>query len=913
MIARQMQPGLEQLFKEFGKAFEKPLPPQPPASASDDARQSHDPNLFVMSTAQSALRTEPNGHSLTPHAHPEDEEATMIRELESMVARAIDLFQLVDKHQLSLVGATTTVTGPEVERLIERYVLEQVHQSVVFPRLCAMKRADDQELEAKIRQMENIDISQVGIPVPENIRGRNELRLRLERAVQEFRKLGVADSPHEMMEILLAVEKTAATVSAGDEDANMTEKKGDLQLDSEKPPSSALAINADALVSLLLLVVIRAQVRHLYARLAYMYGFIFIDNVETGEMGYALSTLEAVLSYLRRKSGGLRAASRRNKMLWDATRSGRVNEMKCMLETQPDSPDLAAMNGSPPGYEPSLDAELARLGPSRLHDSLPSTPNENHTESLLGHVFPFYNVDPVANAPVPLRCKRVSMDMQSMSSSSGWSLHSRTLTIDSRASGIEGDTSADRLSRIQDPSGESVIMMAIEHRQPEALRYLLSLREHYPVDFVLGDTNNEGTTLLSAAVQTGDCSLIDVMLDFVLGVRHDQTIAAYFAAQDVRGRTMAHYLFNAHHLINRLGRLLPWRTKDKNGQTPLFALCRSYDHPNYREMVTSGLFAAKEAQRDQLPLHLDEHVDSKGNTLLHIVNDTELVEHLLLECDSDVNAINDKRFTPLMVASKYGRIDLVSVLLGDPRVDLYVRDMRGLTAVELAKDDEVRNQIDDFILLSIPSDVEGRIAGVVRSFFIEDAGVRLVVKSAVPSSSKRTLTVTTSRRSPADFEHLAKCLATEHPVSWLPSAAEGLRSAFQIPSRPSRAVLRDIQMRLNSFVSVLLAHPTFATHELLWEFFLLPEIAPGMMLERSERKAAVRVERVREDYYAPTMADDVRGIESFAQHARDEMRSVQQATKALVRCVNKLKIVECGMCPLLSFAWDVFANGPQSD
>ena len=83
-----------------------------------------------------------------------------------------------------------------------------------------------------------------------------------------------------------------------------------------------VTINADTLVSLLLVVVIRAPVRHLQARLSYMRHFIFIDDVESGEMGYALSTFEAVLSYLSQDSGGLRRASRRNRALWQAIKSG---------------------------------------------------------------------------------------------------------------------------------------------------------------------------------------------------------------------------------------------------------------------------------------------------------------------------------------------------------------------------------------------------------------------------------------------------------------------------------------------------------------------------------------------------------------------------------------------------------------
>jgi hypothetical protein len=356
---------------------------------------------------------------------------------------------------------------------------------------------------------------------------------------------------------------------------------------------------------------------------------------------------------------------------------------------------------------------------------------------------------------------------------------------------------------------------------------------------------------------------------------------------------MGHYLFNMPSLISRIGSFVPWQLKDRNGQTPLFALCRSYDHPDYYKMVKDALSAATKAQLDGLPLHLDDHVDGKGNTLLHIVNDPQLALYLLMHCDSDVNAMNDRRFTSLMVASKYGRVDMVRVLFADPRVDLYAKELRGLTAVELAKDDEVRNKIDDLILFSNQPADDGRITAVVRSFFVEDATIRLIIKSGAPSSSS-TITVTTCRRSLTDFENLAKWLSVEHPASWIPPLPD-FRSPFQISSKPSRAVLRDIQMRLDSFLKILLAHSTFSTHEMLWEFFLVPDIQPEMMAERSKRKAETRVENVKDDY-API--EDVKDVEVFVAHARDMVRGVNHSTKSVIRRANKLRAIATGTLSL---------------
>jgi len=899
MIARQMQPGLERLFKEFNLVFDKPLPPPPSASVIPDPVPDG-PIAKAMKKARSNSTgaspiSRANGHTerrMIEDFYAEDDEDVMRGALETAVTAAIDLFQGVDKQQLSLLGATTDLTGPVVERLIERYVTEQVHDTILYPRLCVMRRSEDLELESKIRQMEFVDISQVGIPIQGGQKGKHELTLRLGRAVEEFRKLGVAGSPQQMMEVLLLTLKTVTQLT----EVPAATTNG---VSSSEKVSPVLTINADTLVSLLLVVVVRAQVRYLQARLLYMRHFIFIDDVESGEMGYALSTFEAVLSYLARDSGGLRKASRRNQKLWQATKKGDIREMKAIMEPERElSSDEDDTN-----QEAVIDEEV-------INENIPWEATNGHSRrssrtssdrmsqaSTLNHVFPFQiKHEEEERLPPFRRPKTVTMDVRSMSSSSEISFRSRATTIDSTGSGIEGDTSIERLSQTEDSFGESVLMMAVQNERPESLKYLLSLQGYYPLQMVLEDTNNEGTTLLSAAVQLGHTELIDIILDFVYQAQSESIVIQYFAKQDIRGRSVAHYFFNAPTLIPRVGRLLPWRQKDKNGQTPLFALCRSYDHGNYRAMVEAALMAATASQGDGQPLHLDDHVDSKGNTLLHIANDPQIAIRILLHCDSDVNATNDKKFTALMVASKYGRLEMVRALFGDPRVDLFARELRGLTAVELAKDDDVRNRIDDLILFSGQPAADGRITAVVRSFFVEDATIRLVVKSGAPSVHQ-SFTITTCRRSLADFEHLANLLALENPASWLPSIS-GMRSPFQLPSRPSRAVLRDIQIRLDGFLKILLAHTTFATHEMLWEFFLVPDIQADMMEQRSQLKAETRVEKVRDEYEP---VEDVRDVERFVDHARDMVRSVNFATKSLARRANMVRISTTGE---LTFPFD---------
>ncbi|GAB1310894.1 VPS9 domain-containing protein [Madurella fahalii] len=874
-IAKQMQAGLEKLFREFTLVFERPLPPPPSAKDIPDPEPDGPIAAAVRraksnSDASSDAVKGPNG-SLGDAAADED---LMRTSLETAVTAAIDLFQSVDRQQLSLLGATTDLTGSVVERLIERYIAENVHH-LLFPRLAALRRQDDLELEAKIRQMDHIDISQLGVAIEGGNRAKRDVVNRLGRAVEEFRKMPNASCPQEMMEILLSTTKAATQLRDAPQPG---EPPGP---SSEKP---VMTINADTLVSLLLYVVIKAQLKHLQARLTYIRHFIFIDDVDSGEMGYALSTFEAVLSYLDRESGGLRRASKRNKALWDAVSKGDMPELRRIMEPDEEAieDDVVVFGSSNSRRQSSSDWSFTN-GTSRRSSSSFTISDRFSMGSGLSHVFPFQNGTDAMDVPIlPVkRTKKVAMDTRSMSSGSEISFRSMPMSIGTLTSAIEGDTSIVRLSQTQDAFGESVPMMAIQNRQPEALKYLLSLRQYYSPDVILDDQNNEGTTLFSAAVQLGDEAIVNTILDFILDSTDDDKIRDYLAIQDTWGRSAAHYMFHAPFLIQRIGRILPWRQKDKNGQTPLFALCRSYDHPDYHTMVEEALEAATRSQGDGQPLHLDNHVDIKGNTLLHIVNDASLALQILQKCDVDVNATNEKKFTALMLASKYGRFDMVRTLFSDPRVDIAARELRGLTAVELAKDDELRNKIDDLVLFSLMPGSDSRTTGVVRSFFVEDASIRFVLKSGAPVD-KQSYAVTTCRRSLTDFEHLAKLLQMESPASWIPSLAD-LRSPIQIPSRPSRAVLKDLQVRMDWFLRVLLAHPTFATHEMLWEFFLVPDLQLDMMAERSKLKADALLEKVHEEYEP---VEDLREVEQFVDHARDMVRSVHFSTRSVARRAN---------------------------
>lgn len=898
LIAKHMKPGLEKIFSEFSLALEQSLPPLLSAT-SISYPESDRSCTSAIKTARSSSKD--NSHAIPLASSYEnssqlfDFEDKMRVSLEKAVMAAIDIFQTVEKQQLLYLGTTTDLTGPAVERHIECYVTENVH-SMVFPRLMTIHRQKDLDLEANIRHLEYIDISQLGVSIPGGPRGKHNLTLGLGKAVEEFRKINTALGPCDMIDVLLSTVKSVAELT------NSIKWGTNTEIPTKKP---LLTVNADTLVSFLLYVIIRANVRYLYTRLSYLRNFAFIIDVDHGEMGYAISTYEAVLSYLMSGSESLCRVSRQNKILWDAAVSGAIPVLQGIMELSPSVNDVGECDEDEPT---EIDQSLIKFESTSLsissrpkrclkRSSLRLSLSERFSQgSNLSHVF-FHDHEsyekPVSEGILfdHKRRKRVAVETRSVSNGSELSLNSkRTSIMPIRRIAKEADTSLEELAHICNSRGESIPMMAIQHKQIDSLKYLLSLSKFYPLGFILEDCNHEETTLLSATVQLESPDLINLILELILSLASPEQIIRYLALQDVWGRSVAHYLFHAPFLISHIGSLISWCQRDNNGQTPLFALCRSYDHADYHWMVETGLVVAQAAQGDGQPLHLDQHVDKKGNTILHIINGVGLAQKILMSCDVDVNATNDKNFTPLMVASKYGRLEMVKALFGDPRVDVAARELRGLTAVELAKDDDVRNQIDDLTLFLMPPGKDGRITGVVRSCFVEDATIRLVIKSGVPANTT-SYTVTTSRRSLVDFEHLCGLLQMENPASWIPDISRQ-RSPFQVPSRPSRAALKVIQVQLDWFLKILLLHPTFSTHEMLWEFFLAPEIQPEMMEQRSTLKARARAEKVREELEP---VEDVREVEQFIDHAHDMTREVLHATKSVCRRINMTVVAATDM------------------
>ncbi|KAK9477625.1 hypothetical protein V1514DRAFT_109534 [Lipomyces japonicus] len=722
-------------------------------------------------------------------------EPDLVTMIEEVMEKGISLFQSLDQSVVNNMANTTGLKGHEIEKMLESYVGRNLHGKI-WPRLTVLRSLKDSIIRTAVKKMKNISLAQLGV---QNfwMEGGDSIERMVMTAVVEFDNLSKTENAtaevEKLVKILrgLGVVPPSASSSSSDDASGGEEDMHDAKEKTITRSSSATAtdktiksanhysISADVLVSLMIIVVTWSKLDNLDSHLFYMRNFSFKD-VDTGEIGYALSTFEAVIFHIMNNSSKLAITSSANELIWKTIKRGED------LQAAFDQPASFFAAGSAGGIDVS---EI---------DSL------------------------------------------------------------------------EQVYRSRNSLGESAIMMAIQspRKNLQSLKLLLSKRDVFPIEAITKDQNARQTTLLSAAVQTGDQEIFDAVWSVIVSSARNSNadeVRRYVGRRDEWQRSIGHYLFHLPGLISTIGHLISWTDKDQNGQTPLFALCRSYDHAEYTELVKLGIDAATKYQASGgQSLRFLDHVDSKGNTLLHIMKDLASLELLLSICDIDLNRVNDKGLTPLMVNSKFARIGAIEVLTNQSGVDIDRRNFKGLSAAELAKDERTRARIEDIMLFRKDPIQDGRITSVLRSYFAED-NVHFIIKSGI---SPAVNSISSVKRTYSDFTFMAKWLAFELPASWIP-LLNIPRNPFAVPSRPSRAVIRDVQFKLDSFLRTLLLHPTFSTHELLWEFFLVTEFSRELSSERSKNKAESRKDTLIDDY--PPL-DNIEEATVFFNHAVTELQ-----------------------------------------
>ncbi|OLL24642.1 UPF0507 protein, partial [Neolecta irregularis DAH-3] len=840
-IGRSMQPGLERLLREFNDRFQTLM-------------------------------------------HLDDVKAGV----DKAVADALELFSKVENRAIRQMANTSDVNEGSISRIIEKfnpipvdvltpsYILENTYNLVYFQVMKSdlVSDLDSESMEA----LSNLDIHQVEIPSVDNF-----IVQRLLSAIACFRTFGTGRTPSEKMEVLI---NTVQIIACGDSTPGKL-KRQDL---SEKAYDMQVSLNADYIISLLVLVMVsaRSKVANLESNLLFIRRFSF-DDVESGEIGFVVSTLDAVVQYLRENFARLKAISDTNAKFWRAIKSG---DVQFLQRTFVHSPPSSALND---------DQEIKK--------------EADFTDRTL---------EPVTDQ-------------------------------------------LDALFRSCDSEGNSAIMMSVSSGMNNSLHFLLN-QPYIHKSFHVNDRDYNGITPLMRALELDNIPAAKMIVDHL----DSSGLEKYLAATDPTGRTIAHsyYIMKFPELIQRFAAELPWTKKDNTGQTPIFALCRLYDHPQCFQMLSTSIMSI---QRHST-FNADQHIDSKANSLFHLCGNLQVL-NFLLELPGNINLPNQKGLSPLLHFIKLGKKALVQRLLEDPRIDLNIQDSRGLlpihtaastgnvemlstvgtfmsvdlrsygmglTALHIAvrekaidcidyllnhgadlqaedrsgarpseytNDESIKNHLDVYYLLLNRTPTEdGRVTAVVRPYLSDDLTVQYIIKSGIvkkvekgSGSSLDVSTLTVSRRSLADFVHLRHLLAFEQTSAWLPTLPSSNLHPCLIPSKPSRAILRELTRSLDDFLSVCLNHPspTISKHELLWEFFMVGEMQHEDVLERTRKKAELIREEIWESYEP---IENTHDAAVFFGYAIDSVDSIYKAYKEANQRARILRTCSKSLSQRLAFS-----------
>ena len=197
--------------------------------------------------------------------------------LDVVVTGAIRAFQSLPQALLHTIGTECSISGPEIEKLIESHILDALYDHL-FYKLTLITLAQDEELALAIERCKYVDLTQLGTISTLDLRRRHQL------AIESFRGFGEFHAPLRKLEALLS------TITM-------------LMRNSEK--------SSDDLIPSLVSVVLKAGVSSLCANMLWIREFAFKD-VDGGENGFAMSTLEAVIYHITSSVESLSVISSEN-------------------------------------------------------------------------------------------------------------------------------------------------------------------------------------------------------------------------------------------------------------------------------------------------------------------------------------------------------------------------------------------------------------------------------------------------------------------------------------------------------------------------------------------------------------------------------------------------------------------------
>jgi hypothetical protein len=607
---------------------------------------------------------------------------TLIQLFDDAVEEASLIFQTLNQDIINSI--INDSAGVDLNESVHNYVELNFHDKI-WRRMCEI----DEDL-IDYKALENLSVNQVSLPdkFKADVVLQSILEKRIAKAIQEFQKLELSTDSCSKIEVFVNTITILSNIET-------------------------ITVDADTLVGLLLLVVVHTGVTNLETHLSYVQSFAF-KNIDVGMVGYALSTFEGLLYFVKHESSldSLKRYSEQNREIF--------------------------------GYIDSK--ELLHL--------------KKIADAYLG------NADS--------------------------SLKSRTT------------------------NGDSLLMQAIQSNDYDTWKLLIDYEQIYPMEDILQDININDVNLLNAALNSENFDIVDEIIDILFSSCSIEELITYLNLKDSHHRTIGHYLFYYPNVIPKLAPFIDWTTKDINGQTPLFAICRSYDTVEYDSMIKTVFKCVEDWYlQNGSEFDYEDHIDNRGNTLLHILNSN--VGVLLKMKRLNVNESNKKWYTPLMIYAKYNRIENIKEIVKNESLDLYKTDKNHFTCVDHSKNSKVSSIIDDCYLKTKIECVEGKQIGLIR-VRLDNNVWKLVIRGNV--NGEKHLIVHSFK----DLKSLIEVLKLEFPNSFLP-LDYSLKSFEMVLNFASfnKLKLNKIVDDLNNFLQAMLFNKGMSEHHLVWDFLVNSE------------------------------------------------------------------------------------------
>ena len=259
---------------------------------------------------------------------------------------------------------------------------------------------------------------------------------------------------------------------------------------------------------------------------------------------------------------------------------------------------------------------------------------------------------------------------------------------------------------VTNPEGQNCLHIACQEGRSDIVRYLIE--KHCSTT----TTNPLGQNCLHIACQEGHTNIVE----FLVSGGHcnpddkdkcGQTClqTAYMgSSNDIQKPEIVKYLMRRIENVNEKGingqTCLQWACEEGYISIVEFLICSR--HCNVGEYGQKYFQLA--CSHDNVDIvqalisqgHCDPFVRNEiGSTLLHACESVKVVRYLVEEVGMDPSSTDNLGQTPLHCAAREGYHDVVSYLLSTGRVNIFLQDSHGNTALDLAKSKKVIKRISD--------------------------------------------------------------------------------------------------------------------------------------------------------------------------------------------------------------------------